>query len=301
MKGPEMRFVITGSSGLIGTALRAELRRQNHTVTRVVRGQARKDQVSWDIERGTIDSAGLEDHDVAVHLAGESIAGVWTADKKRRIRESRAKGTRLFAGALARLDHRPHTLISMSGVNIYGNRDFAEPITEESSQGDGFLADVVREWEAGTQDAERAGIRVVHARGAPALSADGGPLALQLPIFKLGLGAKFGTGEQPWPWIALEDVVQAQLFVATMTEMNGPVNFAAPGAITNAQATKAIAHAVHRPAFLTIPAFAARLAPGGMGDELFLGGARVVPEKLTRAGYEFRYPRLEDALGAMVR
>jgi hypothetical protein len=296
-----MRFVITGSSGLIGSSLRAELRRLGHTATRVVRGQAQKDQVSWDIERGTIDGAGLEDHDVAVHLAGETIAGIWTRAKKRRIRESRAKGTKLFASALARLKRPPQTLISMSGVSIYGARDFAESVTEESPLGTGFLADVARVWEAGTQDAERAGIRVVHLRTAPALSTRGGSLAVQLPVFKLGLGAKFGTGEQPWPWIALEDVVQAQLFGATQPELRGPVNVAAPGAVTNAQATKAIADAVHRPAFLTIPAFAARLAPGGMADELLLGGARVVPAKLARAGYEFRYPRLEDALGDMLR
>ena len=296
-----MRFIITGSSGLIGSSLRAELRRLGHTATRIVRGQAQKDQVSWDIERGTIDSAGLEDHDVAVHLAGETIAGIWTRAKMRRIRESRAKGTQLFAGALARLNRPPHTLVSMSGVSIYGARDFGERVTEESPLGAGFLADVARVWEAGTQDAERAGIRVVHLRTAPVLSTTGGSLAVQLPIFKLGLGAKFGTGEQPWPWIALDDVVQAQLFVVTNPELRGPVNAAAPGVVTNAQATKAIADAVHRPAFLTIPAFAARLAPGGMADELLLGGARVVPEKLTRAGYEFRYPRLEEALATMVR
>lgn len=295
-----MRFLITGSSGLIGTALRDELKRRGHDATRVVRGRAGDGQVSWDIERGTIDTSGLEGHDVAVHLAGESIAGVWTREKKRRIRESREKGTRLFASALARLSSPPHSLLSMSGINIYGHRDFSEPITEASSQGRGFLADVVRSWEAGTEDAERAGIRVIHARAAPVLSDRGGSLAVQLPIFKLGLGATFGSGEQPWSWIALDDLVQAQLFAIDNAELRGPLNCAAPGAVTNAQATQAIANAVHRPAFLRIPAFAARLAPGGMADELLLGGARVVPEKLLDAGFEFRYPDLRGALRAIL-
>lgn len=295
-----MRVLITGSSGLIGTALREELERRRHDVTRVVRGPAGDRQVSWDIERGTIDSSGLEGHDTAVHLAGESIAGVWTQEKKRRIRDSRTKGTRLFASALARLRSPPHTLLSMSGINIYGNREFSEPITEAASQGSGFLADVVRSWEAGTEDAERAGIRVIHARAAPVLSDRGGSLAVQLPIFKLGLGATFGSGDQPWSWIALDDLIQAQLFTIDNTELRGAVNCASPGAVTNAEATQAIAKAVHRPAFLRIPAFAARLAPGGMADELLLGGARVVPAKLLEAGFEFRYPDLKGALRAIL-
>ncbi|MGH7500385.1 MAG: TIGR01777 family oxidoreductase [Longimicrobiales bacterium] len=296
-----MRFVITGSSGLIGSALREELKRRGHEYTRVVRGRAGAGQVASDIARGTIDAAGLEEHDVAVHLAGEPIAGVWTAAKKRGILDSRINGTRLFARALAGLARPPHTLISMSGVNIYGSRPASEPVTEESATGDGFLAEVCVAWEAATVDAERAGIRVVRARTAPVLSPDGGALAIQLPIFRLGLGATFGSGEQPWPWIALEDLIHAQLFVAERKDLAGPVNFAAPGAVTNAEATKAIAAAVHRPAIFAIPAFIAKLAPGGMAEEILLDGARVVPARLQAAGYEFRHPRLAEALYSMLR
>jgi hypothetical protein len=295
-----VRFLITGSSGLIGNALREVLRTRTHDITRVVRGRARPGEVSWDVERGTIDTAGLEHHDVAIHLAGESIAGIWTAEKKKKIRNSRIAGTRLFARALAGLNDPPQVLVSMSAVGIYGSRDPAERITEQSPPGTGFLADVGKAWEAATADASNAGIRVIHTRTAPVLSPDGGALAVQLPLFRLALGAKFGSGEQPWPWIALEDVVQAQLFLAARSDIAGPVNLAAPDAVTNAEMTQAVADAVNRPAFLTIPAFAAKLAPGGMADEMLLGGARVVPEKLLQAGYEFRHPKLRDALYAML-
>jgi uncharacterized protein (TIGR01777 family) len=296
-----MRVAITGSSGLVGTALRAELVRKGWSVTRIVRGQtsAGTGSVAWDPEGGRIDAAGLEGHDVVVHTAGEPIAAVWTAAKKRRIEDSRVLGTELLARALASLSSKPALLISFSGVNYYGDRNPAEPMTEEKPPGTGFLARVCIRWEAATRDASEAGIRVVIPRLGNVLSAEGGMLSVLKPIFRLGLGAKFGSGEQIWPWIALEDVIFALLHVISHEEVRGPVNFVAPTAVTNAQFTRALARALHRPTF-AIPAFAAKLAPGNMAEEILLGGARVVPAKLLESGYAFRFPELDSALRAVV-
>jgi uncharacterized protein (TIGR01777 family) len=296
-----MRVAITGSSGLVGTALRAELERQGWSITRIVRGQASAGagSVAWDPEGGRIDAAGLDGHDVVVHTAGEPIAGVWTAARKRRIEESRVLGTELLARTLASLSSKPALLISFSGVNYYGDRNPAEPMTEEKPPGTGFLARVCIRLEAATRDASEAGIRVVIPRLGNVLSAEGGMLSVLKPIFRLGLGAKFGSGDQIWPWIALEDVIFAILHVIAHDELRGPVNFVAPNPVTNAQFTRALARALHRPSF-ALPAFAAKLAPGNMAEEILLGGARVVPAKLLESGYVFRFPELDSALRAVV-
>jgi len=298
-----MRVAITGSSGLIGTELRRFFGERGDEVTRVVRsGSSRGSgpEVVWSVERGVIDTAGLEGHDVVIHLAGESIAGVWTPDKKRRIRESRIRGTLLLADALASLSRRPAVLFSASGMNIYGNRPASEEITEASSTGTGFLADVARDWEQSTRAAAEAGIRVVHMRNGNVLSPRGGMLPALLPLFRLGLGAKFGSGEQVWPWIALDDYPHALLHILEKTDLAGPVNFVAPEPVTNARFTNTLAAAVGRQAFFTVPSFATRLAPGGMGEELLLGGVRMVPARLLESGYRFRWPELAPALRAML-
>ncbi len=299
-----MRVAITGSSGLIGRALRAVLGRGGHEVTRVVRGAPRQGAtgsfVRWDPAAGRIDGPGLEGHDAVVHLAGESLLGVWTAGKKRAIRESRVKGTALLSRTLAGLSRPPRVLVSSSAVGYYGARDPAEPVTEDAAPGSGFLAETAIAWEAATTPAAEAGIRVVLVRTALVLSPDGGPLPLMLPVFKLGLGGPLGSGDQPWPWIALEDVVQVILFAIQTETLSGPVNLAAPEAVTNAGFTRALGEALSRPTFLTVPSFLMRLAPGAMADEMLLTGARVVPARLQDAGYAFRQPALLPALRSMV-
>lgn len=298
-----MRVAITGSSGLVGTELREFFRRRGDSVTRVVRRQSPKgdgNEVVWDVERGVIDSEALEGHDIVVHLAGESLAGIWTSEKKRRIRDSRVKGTTLIADAIASLRRPPGVLFSSSGVNIYGDRAPAEELTEASPAGTGFLADVVREWEHATRSASEAGIRVIHMRTANVLSPKGGMLEVLIPMFKLGLGARLGDGRQMWPWIALEEIPLAMMHLHGKPDIAGPVNFAAPEAATNEEFTNKLAAALGRPAFLAVPSFAADLAPGGMGQEILLSGRRVVPARLLESGYVFRWPELRPALDAML-
>jgi uncharacterized protein (TIGR01777 family) len=256
--------------------------------------------VVWNPAAGVIDAAGLENHDLVIHRAGESLLGVWTAQKKRKIRVSREQGTGLLARALAGLSAKPKALFSASGVGIYGDRPGQVEITEAMAPGDGFLADVVRVWEAETRPALQAGIRVVNTRFGNVLSRRGGMLPVLLPIFKLGFGARLGSGAQYWPWIALDEIPSAMLHVYERSELSGPVNFVAPQAVTNEEFTRAVAAAVGRWAIFSVPAFATRLAPGGMADELLLSGARVLPAKLLDSGYKFRWPRLREALESML-
>ncbi|MGH7552188.1 MAG: TIGR01777 family oxidoreductase [Longimicrobiales bacterium] len=300
-----MRFAITGSSGLIGTALREYLADEGHSVTRVVRslsgvGPAER-AVVWHPREGAIEAAGLEGHDVVINLAGESIAGLWTEAKKRRIRESRVQGTTLLAETLAALDAPPRVWFSASAFGYYGDRDPGVAVTESSPPGEGFLAEVGREWEASTRAAEDAGIRVVHMRFANVLDPEGGILQVFIPLFKLGLGAKFGSGDQVWPWIVRAEIPPALLHVLAHEELRGPVNFAAPRPVTNREFTEVLGSVVGRPVLFRVPEFAARLAPGGMGEEMLLSGARVIPEKLQQSGYSFRYPELRAALKSLLQ
>jgi uncharacterized protein len=299
-----MRVVVTGSTGLVGTAVTNELRRAGHDVTRVVRSYGGvphgERAIVWQPDRGVIEAAGLEGADVVVHLAGESVAGVWTDAKKRRIRDSRVNGTALLASTLAGLTDRPRALFSASGFNFYGDRPDGDEVDERSPAGTGFLAEVARDWETATAPAKEAGIRVVNMRFGNVLSPRGGMLPVLLPLFRVGLGAKFGDGSQYWPWIALDDIPPALLHVLERPEIAGPVNFAAPRAVTNAEFTDTLADVVGRPSFLKVPAFAARLAPGHMSDELLLGGARVLPRVLLESGYPYRSPELKPALKAML-
>lgn len=299
-----MRFAITGSTGLVGTALTRYLRQAGHDVTRVVRsygGLSHSERaIIWHPDEGVIDAQGLENHDVVIHLAGESIAGVWTHGKKRRIRDSRVHGTTLLTTSLARLTDRPRVLMAASAFDIYGDRPANETLVEESARGTGFLADVIAAWEDATQPAADAGIRVVNMRFGNVLSPDGGMLGVLLPLYRLGLGTKIGDGRQYWPWIAIGEIAPAMMHVIDRPTLTGPVNFAAPEAVTNAEFTDTVAAVVGRPAFLTLPAFAARLAPGGMSQELLLRGARVAPKKLIDSGYEFKHPELRGALVGML-
>jgi uncharacterized protein len=293
-----MRIAITGGTGLVGTALRAWFERRGDEVLIVSRSPRRAQDttaIRWDPVAGEIDAASLEGVDVVINLAGESIAGVWTPSRKRRILESRVRGTTLIAETIARLETKPRLLISGSGVNYYGDRG-AQPITEKDGPGTGFMADVAQKWEAATQPAEDAGIRVVHNRLGNVLAPRGGLLDALLPVFSLGLGASFGNGRACWPWVAIEDLPPIAMHLIEHHEIRGPVNVVAPERTTNAEFTRALANALRRPAFLTVPSFLARLAPGGMAEELLLGGACVQPDVLVKSGYNFRQSKLRPAL-----
>jgi uncharacterized protein (TIGR01777 family) len=297
-----MKVIVTGSTGLVGFALVRSLLADGDEVTRLVRGEAQGFRapgtvaVHWNPDSGAIDAKELEGHDAAVHLAGESIAdGRWDDEKKRRILESRVKGTRLLAETLAGLERKPKVLVSASATGFYGNRG-AEVLREESASGDDFLSEVCREWEKATLAASRAGIRVAHIRIGVVLSADGGALPKMLTPFKLGLGGRIGNGRQYMSWITLEDLVGIIKRALTDESLRGPINAVAPNAVTNEEFTKAVGHALGRPTFLSMPAFAARLAFGEMADALLLSGSRVEPARLTEAGYEFKHPEIEGAL-----
>ena len=301
-----MRVIVTGSTGLVGSALVRSLLADGHKVTRLVRGDAQGSgaagttAVHWDPDRGTIEAKELEGHDAAVHLAGESIAeGRWDEDKKRRIRESRVKGTRLIAEALAGLDAKPKSLVSASAVGFYGDRG-DEVLREESASGDDFLSEVCREWEKATLAASQAGIRVVHLRIGIVLSAEGGALPKMLTPFKLGLGGRVGSGRQYMSWITLEDLVHVIRRAIEDESLRGPVNAVAPRPVTNEEFTKALGRVLGRLTILPVPAFAARLAFGEMADALLLSGARVEPARLNEADHRFRNPEIEGALRSVL-
>lgn len=294
-----MNVLISGSSGLVGSALIPELEERGHRVVRLVRGEGYSgDAVSWDPSAGTIDTEALAASRPGgvVHLAGESIAaGRWTERKKQRILKSRTEGTRLLARALAALPEPPEVMVSASASGFYGSRG-DETLTEASDSGDSFLARVCREWETAAQPARAAGIRVVHPRLGIVLSAEGGALATTLPIFKLGGGGRVGSGRQFWPWVALDDVVGAIVYVLEDEKLRGPVNVSAPTPHRNSEYTRVLGRVLGRPTVVPLPAPAARLVLGEMADELLLASARMKPERLKKGGYEFRYPQLEGAL-----
>ena len=301
-----MKVIVTGSTGLVGRALVRSLLADGHEVTRLVRGGAQGFRapgtaaVHWDPARGEIDAAQLEGHDAAVHLAGDPIAeGRWDDEKKRRIRESRTKGTRLLAEALAGLSQRPGVLVSASATGFYGDRG-DELLTEASASGSDFLSEVCREWEKATLAASEAGVRVVHLRIGVVLSAEGGALPKLLTPFKLGVGGRIGGGRQYMSWITLEDLVHVVRRALADETLRGPVNAVAPGAVTNEQFTKALGGVLGRPTVLPVPAFAARLAFGEMADALLLAGQRVEPARLKEAGHEFKHPDLQTALRAVL-
>jgi uncharacterized protein len=293
-----MIIAVTGSTGMVGTELVPALERDGHLVRRIVRGEIRDadQEISWDPATGKIDAQELNGIDAVIHLAGENIAGKrWSADFKRKILDSRTQGTRLLCDALAALDMKPAVLISASATGFYGSRG-EELVDESSPAGSGFLAEVCREWEAATQKARDAEIRVVNLRIGPVLSPKGGALAKMLPPFKAGLGGVVGSGKQYLSWIALDDVVSAIQFALQSGQLSGPVNAVTPGAVTNYEFTKTLGRVLSRPTIFPMPAFAARLAFGEMADEMLLGGVRVEPRALTAAGFKFAYPQLESAL-----
>lgn len=297
-RGP-WRIVLTGASGLVGSALGAFLSTGGHRVERLVRRPARlPGEISWDPARGIIEAAALEGADAVIHLAGESVAAPWTAARKTAIRESRVASTSLLATTLAHLARPPRVLVSASAIGFYGSLPEGTRADERHPGGSDFLARVCRDWEAATAPAEAAGIRVVHARIGVVLAAGGGALARMLGPFRAGLGGVVGSGRQVLSWIALDDVVGALHYLVFTETVAGAVNLAAPTPVSNAEFTRTLGHVLCRPTVVPLPATAVRLLFGEMGESLLLGGAHVVPGILTASGFSFLYPSLEEALRA---
>jgi uncharacterized protein len=294
----ERRVVITGASGLIGRALVDALQAAGHPVTRLVRRAPTGDDRSWDPAAGTIDKSAIEGAWAVVHLAGEGIADAkWTDAHKRSVLDSRVKGTTLLANTIASVDRKPSVFASGSAVGFYGDRG-DEVLTEASAGGTGFLADVVQAWEAA---AGGTGVRTAFLRTGVVLSTRGGALKPQLLPFKLGLGGRLGSGRQYFPWITLGDEVRAIRHVLDTEAISGPVNLVAPELVTNAEFTKALGSALHRPTLLPIPLLPLKLRFGAeMVQEMMLGGARIQPGVLESTGFVFEHPNLADALTSVL-
>lgn len=297
---PLPRILVSGASGPIGATLLHALTQDGYEVTRLVRDAASGErQISWDPAK-PIPPASVSGFDSVVHLAGESIVGRWTDEKKRRIRDSRLLGTRHLAEALARSSQHPRVLVTASAIGYYGDRG-EEVLREDSSSGEGFLAGVCREWEAANQPAADAGIRTVQTRFGVVLSADGGALQKMLLPFRLGLGGIIGNGRQWSSWIHVQDVAGAILHVLKNDSMQGPANVVSPQPVTNAEFTRTLASVLSRPAIFPMPAFAARLAFGQMADELLLASQRVEPARLAASHHSFHYPDLRGALEQILK
>lgn len=292
-----MRILLTGATGLVGSALGPLLTTSGHEVVRLVRGTVKEaNEILWDPARRELATAQLEGLDAVVHLAGENIAGArWTAAVKERIRTSRVEGTRLLCETLAKLKQPPKVLVCASATGYYGDRG-SEELTETSRQGSGFLPEVCQAWEAACEPARQAGIRVVNLRIGVILSAQGGALQKMLLPFKLGGGGIVGSGKQYWSWIALDDVIGAIQHAIITDSLAGPVNATAPEPSTNYEFTKTLGRVLHRPTLIPMPGFAAQLLLGEMAKDLLLSSTRVQPKKLLDHGYQFRFPTLEPAL-----
>jgi uncharacterized protein (TIGR01777 family) len=291
-----MRILVSGASGLIGTAVTKAASRAGHTTVALTRGNATPGAVRWDPAAGTIEKERLEGFDAVVHLAGENIAAArWSAAQKQRILDSRVRGTQLLCSTLAALKSPPRVLICSSAVGVYGDCG-DRLLTEDSPAGNDFLANVCRQWEASTNAASNAGLRVVNLRTGVVLAKEGGALAKMLFPFKMGVGGKIGSGAQYMSWIHLDDQAESVLHCIGRDSLRGPVNSVGPAPATNAEFTKTLGRVLGRPTVFPLPGFAARLILGEMADGLLLASQRVEPRKLAASGYSFRYSNLETAL-----
>lgn len=303
MSGMNEKILISGASGLLGSALAGALAARRLPVAQMVRKMPAqpdpmRESILWNpaASPALADSAALEGVSAAIHLSGANVGGRrWTASYRRELVESRVASTHALATALAGLRDKPKTLLVASAVGFYGNRD-AEMLDEDSAPGSGFLAELCQQWEQAADPAREAGIRVAHLRLGVILAPGGGALAKMLPAFRLGLGGRLGSGRQWMSWIALDDAVRGFLFVQDHPELAGAINLAAPEAVTNAEFTRALGRALHRPAIFPVPALALRLAFGQMADETLLASTMAVPAKLLASGFTFLQSTLDSAL-----
>lgn len=286
---------------MIGSALVARLSRDSHDVVRLVRSDASGHDVHWDPAKGELDPGTIDGADAVINLAGAGIGDHrWTDEYRHTLRESRLATTALLATTMAAAERPPRVFLSGSAVGYYGDRA-DEVLDEQSSPGTDFLAELCVDWEAETAPAEEAGIRVVHLRTGIVLSAKGGALKKQLPLFKFGLGGKFGKGDQWWSWIAIDDEVGAIVHLLD-SAVSGPVNLTAPNPVRNAELAKALGRALKRPSFLRVPEFGPKLVLGGeLADALLFSGQRALPTVLGADGYRFRHPTIDEALTAILR
>lgn len=293
------RILVSGSSGLVGSTLLTSLKSAGARITRLARpgstpAGANEESIPWDPAQ-PVSPETVSGFDAVIHLAGESIVGRWTESKKARIRDSRIPATTNLARALAQAKNKPEVFLSGSAIGYYGSRG-DEVLTEESSPGAGFAADLARDWEAASVAASDAGIRTVQMRTGIVMGTAGGALPKMLPAFKMGVGGRLGDGRQWMSWVDVRDVVGAIHHLLRSDLLHGPVNLVSPKPVTNAEFTKILGNALSRPTIFPMPAFAARLAFGQMADELLLASQRVEPVKLISSGYPFRFGKLQDCL-----
>lgn len=294
-KGPR-RIAIAGASGFVGSALARHLESMGHAVIRIGRREnPRHGNIKWDPDNGVLDPAGLAGVRIVINLCGENIGQRWTPEVKKRIVDSRVRATDLLARACVTVDPHPRVLVNMSAIGYYGDRG-NEEVDEESTSGHGFLAELVRAWEGAADPAREAGIRVVHPRAALVLHPSGGVLSKLLPIFKLGAGGVIGNGRQYMPWISRTDAIRALSWAALHESLGGPLIVSSPSPVTNAEFTKCLAKAVHRPAFAVVPEFAVKMLYGEMGEETVLSGQKAIPRQLIDSGFQFDHPTLPEAL-----
>ena len=295
-----MKIVISGASGLIGTQLVAKLSQGGHEVIRLVRRSPKSGEIQWNPKSGTLDAAALEGADAVIHLSGAGIGDKrWTDGYRREILDSRTATTALLANTIASLSRKPSVFLSGSAIGIYGARN-DEQLTEVSTHGTGFLAEVCEQWEAAAKPAVDAGVRTVYLRTGIVLSPKGGALKKLLPLFKLGVGGKFGNGKQWQSWISIDDEIGAIEYLLT-ANVSGAVNLTAPNPVTNAEFTKVLASVLKRPAIVPVPTFAPKILLGGeLADALLFTGQRVIPAALNASGYSFKHTTLESALRSLL-
>ena len=295
-----MKIVISGASGLIGTQLVAKLSSSGHEVVRLVRRSPKSGEIQWNPKSGTLDAAALEGTDAVIHLSGAGIGDKrWTSGYRKEILDSRTATTALLATTMASLSRKPSVFLSGSAIGIYGARN-DEQLTEVSTHGTGFLAEVCEQWEAAAKPAVDAGIRTVYLRTGIVLSPKGGALKKLLPLFKLGVGGKFGNGKQWQSWISIDDEIGAIEHLLT-ANVSGAVNLTAPNPVTNAEFTKVLASVLKRPAIVPVPTFAPKILLGGeLADALLFTGQRIIPAALNASGYMFKHTTLESAFRSLL-
>ena len=295
-----MRILLSGASGLVGSALAPFLAARGHDVVRLVRRAPGAGEARWDPSARHIDRPALERADAVVHLSGERVIARWTAAKRAAIRSSRVDTTRFLAETIAGLERRPRTFVAASAIGYYGDRG-DEPVTEDSTPGTGFLADLCRDWEAASEPAREAGVRVVRTRIGLVLTPAGGTLGQLLPFFRLGLGGPIGRGRQWWSWIAMDDLLALFAFALERDALRGPVNITSPDPVRNAEFARTLGRVLRRPAFLPVPPLVLRLLYGVAADEVLLTGQRVLPARAGQAGFRFSFATLEPALQHLLR